>query len=43
MAKKASGAKVVKPTAIPAQVPDINEVDGEPIFHAPEEEGTDDE
>lgn len=27
-----------KPTT-PAQEPDINEVDGEPIFHAPDEEG----
>ncbi len=23
----------------PAQQPEINEVDGEPIFHAPDEEG----
>lgn len=23
----------------PAQEPEINEVDGEPIFHAPDEEG----
>lgn len=27
----------------PAQEPEINEVDGEPIFHADEEEGDDDE
>ena len=26
-------------TTTPAQVPDINEADGEPIFHAPDEEG----
>lgn len=25
----------------PAQEPEINEVDGEPIFHADEEEGND--
>ncbi len=30
-----------KPT--PAVEPEINETDGEPIFHADEEEGTDDE
>lgn len=29
--------------SIPAQEPEINEVDGEPIFHAPEEEGDGDE
>lgn len=28
---------------IPAQEPEINEVDGEPIFHADEEEGDGDE
>ena len=27
----------------PAQEPDINEADGEPIFHADEEEGEDNE
>lgn len=27
----------------PVQEPEINEVDGEPIFHAPEEEGDGDE
>jgi hypothetical protein len=27
----------------PAQELDINEVDGEPIYHADEEEGSDDE
>lgn len=27
----------------PAQEPEINEVDGEPIFHADEEEGEDHE
>ena len=27
----------------PAQEPEINEVDGEPIFHADEEEGDGDE
>lgn len=27
----------------PAAEPEINEVDGEPIFHADEEEGADDE
>lgn len=27
----------------PAAEPEINEADGEPIFHADEEEGTDDE
>ena len=26
-------------TITPAPEPDINEVDGEPIFHAPDEEG----
>ena len=30
-------------TSAPAQEPEINEVDGEPIFHADEEEGDDDE
>lgn len=28
-------------TTTPAQGPDINEVDGDPIFHAPDEEGDD--
>lgn len=27
----------------PAQEPEVNEVDGEPIFHADEEEGEDNE
>ena len=30
-------------TSAPAQEPEINEVDGEPIFHADEEEGDGDE
>lgn len=35
--KKKKTAQAVSTT--PAQEPEINEVDGEPIFHAPEEEG----
>lgn len=31
------------PGIAPAAEPEINEADGEPIFHADEEEGTDDE
>lgn len=30
-------------TTAPAREPEINEVDGEPIFHADEEEGDDNE
>ena len=30
-------------TSAPAQEPEINEADGEPIFHADEEEGEDHE
>ena len=30
-----------KSTTAPAQEPEINEADGEPIFHADEEEGDD--
>ncbi|MPN61842.1 hypothetical protein SDC9_209586 [bioreactor metagenome] len=30
-------------TTTPAQEPEINEVDGDPIFHADEEEGEDHE
>ena len=30
-------------TSAPAQEPEINEVDGKPIFHADEEEGEDHE
>lgn len=32
-----------KSTTAPAQEPELNEVDGDPIFHADEEEGDDDE
>lgn len=39
--KKAEPVPVV--SSAPAQEPDINEVDGKPIFHAPEEEGDGDE
>lgn len=39
--KKSNTTKAVN--AAPAQEPEINEVDGEPIFHAPEEEGDGDE
>ena len=35
--KKTNTAQAVNTT--PAQEPEINEVDGEPIFHADEEEG----
>ena len=35
--KKTNAAQAVNTT--PAQEPEINEVDGEPIFHADEEEG----
>jgi len=31
------------PKPAPAAKPEINEADGEPIFHADEEEGADDE
>lgn len=31
------------PKTTPAVEPEINEADGEPIFHASEEEGADDE
>lgn len=34
-------ARAVNPT--PAQEPELNEVDGDPIFHADEEEGDDNE
>lgn len=37
--KKDETAQAVN--TIPAQEPEINEVDGEPIFHADEEEGDD--
>lgn len=37
--KKDETAQAVNTT--PAQEPEINEVDGEPIFHADEEEGDD--
>lgn len=30
-------------TTAPAQEPELNEVDGDPIFHADEEEGEDNE
>lgn len=30
-----------KTTTAPAQEPELNEVDGDPIFHADEEEGKD--
>ena len=40
MAKK-NNTQAVDPA--PAQEPEINEVDGEPIYHADEEEGLDDE
>ena len=36
-------ANVKKKETAPAQEPEINEVDGEPIFHANEEEGDGDE
>lgn len=32
-----------KSTTAPAQEPELNEVDGNPIFHADEEEGDDNE
>lgn len=32
-----------KNTTTPAQEPELNEVDGDPIFHADEEEGDGDE
>lgn len=35
--KKASTTQAA--STAPAREPEINEVDGEPIFHAPEEEG----
>lgn len=37
--KKAEDTKKLNATATPAQEPEINEVDGEPIYHAQEEEG----
>lgn len=37
MAKKTDNEQ--KLTTAPAPEPEINEVDGEPIFHAPDEEG----
>lgn len=37
--KPATPAQEPETTTTPARVPDINEVDGEPIFHAPDEEG----
>nr|DAR93105.1 MAG TPA: hypothetical protein [Caudoviricetes sp.] len=40
-AKKDETAQAVNTT--PAQEPEINEVDGEPIFHADEEEGEDED
>ena len=36
--KKENGTAQAVSTS-PAQEPEINEADGEPIFHAPEEEG----
>ena len=39
--KKTNAAQAVNTR--PAQEPEINEVDGEPIFHADEEEGEDHE
>jgi len=35
--------KIKEVNTSPAQEPEINEVDGEIIFHAPEEEGDGDE
>ena len=44
MAKtKKDDAAVQAVNTSPAQEPEINEADGEPIFHAPDEEGDDDE
>lgn len=40
MAKKKKVAQTAEP--VPAQQPEINDVDGEPIFHADEEEGAPD-
>lgn len=39
--KKPETAQAV--STAPAQEPELNEVDGDPIFHAPEEEGDGDE
>ncbi len=41
-AKESSKATQTVTTA-PAQEPEVNEVDGEPIYHADEEEGEDHE
>lgn len=41
MTKKKETAPAVN--TAPAQEPEINEVDGDPIFHADEEEGDGDE
>lgn len=38
---KKKTARAVNPA--PAQEPELNEVDGDPIFHADEEEGEDNE
>lgn len=40
--KKAPAPAQEPEATTPAQTPDINETDGEPIFHAPDEEGDDD-
>lgn len=42
---KTTDEKVTGPVVdtSPAQEPEINEADGEPIYHAPEEEGNGDE
>lgn len=37
--KKTEAAKSLTTAAAPVQEPDINEVDGEQIYHAQEEEG----
>lgn len=43
MTKNDTKKTVQENSTAPAQEPEINEVDGEPIFHAPEEEGDGDE
>ena len=43
-AKAKDSASITKAiAAAPLQGPEVNEVDGEPIFHADEEEGEDNE
>ena len=39
---KTNKAPTQEANTAPAQEPELNEVDGDPIFHAPDEEGDDD-